>query len=220
MTDEQLISRKLNSCDELIEYLTYNVAAEIDWKNIAAKCVGHDNAYCLKLIKSKTWTDKNESSGSWQQILNKDIRFFIIYDTLCYGINSNELYIPDNTIYILTRDDNAVSNFLTDTIDTMLDTYREYLALCGIRTQDINSAGLRKIKHKHPFVLAFNSLVNMNDSSLYDENIIAIYRNTFVTSETIAKDKEAIQVIVMIWEYLIHDTISDIQINPINLPSV
>ena len=203
---EHIISRALQD-KTFIWYLNRFISGTVSWKDIADKCIGQDNAYCLSLIKSKCWTDKTSAGGSWYERLEQ-----LIYERISLGVTYATLKIKNIENWdaiILKIDPTNVSPFVVKIL-TLIDTiYANMLEMHGINVRFVTATDLKElnedciyINHNritwHCGLIKFKRLCKM-----------VILTDTPLTPACdFSNDYDCINAGFMLWEYLLNDEFS------------
>lgn len=202
--NDTIIARALSK-PTFIWYLNRFISPAVSWKDIADKCMGQSNDYCLSLIKSKCWTDKSVEGGSFHERLESLIR-----ERLTLAITHSSLLLKKELgnwdAVILKIDPSKVSPFVVKMLELIDETFIELLQYYNINYTFMDAA----------------SLANLNDDCLYiNHNRITWHCGPIefkrvckmhITSDTpftpmcdYMTDADCINAGFMIWEYLLND---------------
>lgn len=202
--DGHVIARALTK-PTFIWYLNRYISNAVAWKDIADKCIGQDDAYCLTLIKSKCWTDKSVDGGSWSERLER-----LIHERAslmaAYVDLERKKKVGNWDAVILKIDPVKVSPFVVKILE-MIDAYT------------INLLKLYNIPYK--FMTA-KELPNLDEECLYFNYNRITWHCGLIKFKRICKmdicsdtpitpmcdymtDADCINAGIMIWEFLLND---------------
>ena len=121
MSDKDYTISRAMSKPTFLWYLSRFISGSMAWKDIADKCFGQNNTYCLSLIKSKCWTDKSVEGGAWNERLES-----LIHERLTLSINYVSLMRKKDCgpfpAVILKIDSKKTSPFVVKILN-MIDQY-------------------------------------------------------------------------------------------------
>lgn len=205
--DNTIISRALTK-PTFIWYLNRFIAPGVTWKDIADKCFGQSNDYCLSLIKSKCWTDKSVEGGSFHERLEALIR-----ERLTLAINHSSLLLKKELgnwpAVILKIDPSKVSPFVVKMLTLIDETFVSLLRYYNIDYTFMDASSLKNLD---------NDCLYINHNRITWHCGPIEFKRTckmHITSDTpftpmcdYMTDRDCINAGFMIWEYLLNDEYS------------
>lgn len=207
MDNNYAVSRALQDI-YFIWYLYLYIDPGIDWKSVAGRCIGKDNEYCLKMIKSKCWTDKSlEYSSIHDQFV--DIFEEVMNIVLCSCIMQLRAERKFNRkIAILTRNLNRkISPFAAYILDKTVEICHGIANLYNIHVIEMTLDEI--VNDKNVYYVIIDNMVDvehpelinkLTDKVLISSNVILYHFPQYLSST------DCINSGFMVWEYLLYDT--------------
>lgn len=109
---EQFIRKNPNSNKMTFKKILMNLNNNIDWELIFDKMIGKNDEYCLKLIKSKSWTNKSSYENNCMDEMLLEFKYNIFkvfyyivanFSNYLQTVNYVKLDIKNNTINQFTQ---------------------------------------------------------------------------------------------------------------------
>jgi hypothetical protein len=201
---EHIISRALQN-KHFIWYLNRFISGTVEWKSIADKCIGQDNAYCLSLIKSKCWTDKTATGGSWNERLES-----LIFERLSLGITHSDLLLKKQLgnwgAIILKIDPSNVSPFVVKMLTLIDNIYKDMLEMYGIKYRFVTAGELKDLDEDCLYIN--HNRITWNCGPINFKRVCKMHvlsDTPFTPLGEFMTKHECVNACFMLWEYLLND---------------
>ena len=208
MTDnDHTVARALNN-PTFIWYLNRFITNAVSWKDIADKCLGQTNDYCLSLIKSKCWTDKSVEGGAWNERLES-----LIHERLTLAVNYISLMRKKDAgqlpAVILKIDPSKVSQFIVRSLELIDQYITDLLMFYDIPYRFMTADDLKGLDYDCIY-FNYNRITWHCGPVPFKRGC-----NTYISSDTpftpmcdYMTDIDCINAGIMIWEFLLNDEFS------------
>lgn len=202
--NERTISRALMN-PTFIWYLNRYISNTVSWKEIANKCIGQTNDYCLSLIKSKCWTDKTVDGGSWNEKIET-----LIHERITLAMNHSTLLLKKELgnwdAVILKIDDKDVSPFVVKMLTLIDEFFVELLEYYNINYKFMDAKELSTLNEECLYIN--HNRVTWHCGPIEFKRTCKMH----ITSDTpftpmcdYMTDIDCINAGFMLWEYLLND---------------
>ena len=206
--DVYIISRALQS-KPFKWYLSRYISPAVDWKGIADKCLGQDNAYCLSLIKSKCWTDKTSTGGSWNERLEE-----LIHERVSLAITHSTLLLKKQLgnwdAVILKIDPSKVSPFVVKMLSLIDNIFINALELYGIKYRFVTAGDLKDLDEDCLYIN--HNRITWHCGPIHFKRVCKMHilsDTPFTPMCDYMTNPDCINSGFMLWEYLLNDEFTE-----------
>lgn len=210
MTEELTLSRALQT-QYFVDYLTKYINGNINWKEISDKCINKNNEYCLSMIKSKAWIDKEGEYKSYKELFDELLKKQISFNAFTLSLlHKGHTMFP---VYILKLNENnkKLSNFYIETSQQIFNITKNIFDLCEIKYKIIDIKDINEKEENVELlwydVISYENIPKLNlHMYIFLEYFISyvIYREDITQQNSIDINNAK----YMLWEYLIYNTIT------------
>lgn len=205
MSDNEHTISKALSKPTFIWYLNRFISSAVSWKDIADKCLGQTNDYCLSLIKSKCWTDKSVEGGAWNERLET-----LIHERLTLAVNYVSLMRKKDsgpvTAVILKIDPSKASPFIVKMLGLIDQYLTSILKYYDIPFNFMTADDLKELDYDCIF---FNyNRITWHCGQVPFKRSCKLYRASdtpFTPMCDYMTDIDCINAGIMVWEFLLND---------------
>ena len=209
--DELLIAKALQN-NSFRWLLTKYLSSDIDWRSVASKCVGQNNEYCAKMIKSKTWTDKSVPGGSLHEKMEYLIRYLATKSVTAQMLAMNVAPVGISFYAIANIDKTRkISSFAHYVISKHIEIVKEVCELYGCPWKMIDKIGTDVVGCD---AVGFYTKVNRDDFHRELGHRAFTSECFLLPSTEYSSDPVNINAGFMLWDYLINDELEYPNLSP------